>query len=163
MCRFAGLVDTPENMAAFRARYRIPNGVELQHYELGEWLFMNRPPSSIVILMITFIKGGMEIPIGRVTRDFLMNYRLTPTQYSPNIFRVLDSIDMIFVLKTRPNWLVWLVQPRIESQSGPVKTPKTGQQPIKIQKTDQKLGLNWKFKKKKTVRCPIRFLKPWIW
>ena len=106
MCRFAGLVDTLENMAAFRARYRIPNDVELQHYELGEWLFMNRPPSSIVILMITFIKGGMEIPIGRVTRYFLMNYRLTPTQYSPNIFRVLDSIDMIFVLKTRPNRLV---------------------------------------------------------
>ena len=106
MCRFARLVDTPENMAAFRAQYRIPNGVELQHCELGEWLFMNKPPSSIVILMITFIKGGMEIPIGRVTRDFLMNYRLTPTQYSPNIFRVLDSIDMIFVLKTRPNRLV---------------------------------------------------------
>ena len=37
----------------------------------------------------------MEIPKGRVTRDFLMNYRLTPTQYSPNIFRVLRSIDMI--------------------------------------------------------------------
>jgi len=56
---------------------------------------MNRLPGSVIIPMIAFIKGGMEIPMGRVTRDFLMNYRLTPTQCSPNVFRVLRSIDMI--------------------------------------------------------------------
>ena len=82
-------------MAAFRAQYRIPNGVELQHCELGEWLVMNKPLGSVVILMITFIKGRMEISMDRVTRDFLMNYRLTPTQCTLNIFRVLDSVDMI--------------------------------------------------------------------
>ena len=79
MGRFARLVDTLEGMAAFKARYRIPNGVELQHFKLGEWLVMNRPAGSVVILMIAFIEGGMEIPMRRVTRDFLMNYRLTPT------------------------------------------------------------------------------------
>ena len=47
---------------------------------MGEWLVMNRLASSVVILMITFIEGGMEIPMGRITKDFLMNYRLTPTQ-----------------------------------------------------------------------------------
>ena len=88
-------MDTPEGMATFRAQYRIPNGVELQHCELGEWLVMNKPLGSVVILMITFIKGGMEISMDRVTRDFLMNYRLTPTQCTLNIFRVLDSVDMI--------------------------------------------------------------------
>ena len=95
MGRFARLVDTPKGMAAFRAQYSIPNSVELQHCELSEWLVMNRPPSSEVILMIVFIEGGMEIPMGRVTRDFLMNYRLTSTQCSPNVFRVLGSVDMI--------------------------------------------------------------------
>ena len=79
MGRFAKLVDTLEGMAAFKAQYRILNGVELQHCELGEWLVMNRPPGSVVILMIAFIEGRMEIPMGRVIRDFLMNYRLTPT------------------------------------------------------------------------------------
>ena len=58
-------------------------------------MVMNRPHGSVVILMIAFIEGGMEIPIGRVTRDFLMNYRLTPTQCSLNIFRVLGSVDVI--------------------------------------------------------------------
>ena len=56
---------------------------------------MNKLAGSVVILMITFIEGEIEIPIGRVTKDFLMNYRLTPTQCTPNIFKVLDSVDMI--------------------------------------------------------------------
>ena len=73
MGRFARLVDIPEGMAAFRVQYRIPNGVELQHCELGEWLVMNRPPGSVVISMIAFIEGGMKIPMSRVIRDFLMN------------------------------------------------------------------------------------------
>ena len=95
MDRFARLVNTPEGMAAFRTQYRILNGVELQHCELGEWLVMNRPPGSVVIPMIAFIEGGMEIFMGRVTKDFLMNYRLTPTQYSLNVFRVPECVDMI--------------------------------------------------------------------
>ena len=95
MGRFIRLVDTPKGMATFMAQYRIPNNVELQHCELGEWLVMNRPPSLVMILMIAFVKGGMKIPMGRVTKDFLMNYRLTPTQCFPNVFRILGSIDMI--------------------------------------------------------------------
>ena len=56
---------------------------------------MNKPLGSIVIPMIAFIEGGMGIPMGRVTRDYLMNYRLTPTQCSLNIFRVLGCVDML--------------------------------------------------------------------
>ena len=82
-------------MATFRAKYRIPNGVKLQHCLLGEWLVMNRPHGSVVIPIIAFIEGGMEIPMGRVTRDFLTNYKLTLTQCSPNVFRVLGNINII--------------------------------------------------------------------
>ena len=95
MGRFARLVDTPKGMAAFRAKYRILDNVELQHYELGEWLVINKPPSLVVIPLIAFIEGGMEIPVGKVTREFLINFRLSPTQCPPNLFRVLGSIDMI--------------------------------------------------------------------
>ena len=56
---------------------------------------MNRPHESVVIPMIVFIEGRMEIPMGRVTRDFLTNYKLTPTQCSPNVFRVLGNINII--------------------------------------------------------------------
>ena len=69
-------------MIAFRTKYRIPDNVELQHCKLGEWLVMNKPFEAIVIPMIAFIEGGMEIPMGRVTKDFLINFRLSPTQCS---------------------------------------------------------------------------------
>ena len=95
MGRFAKLVDTPKGMAAFRAKYRILENIELQHYELGEWL-VNKPPESVIIPMIAFIEGGMEISMGRVTRDFLINFRLFPIQCSPNLFRVLSSVDMLY-------------------------------------------------------------------
>ena len=72
-------MDIAETWAVFRAQYRIPNNVEIQHYKEGEWLVLNRPPESVVIPMIAFIEGGMELPMGRVTKDYLTNYRLTPT------------------------------------------------------------------------------------
>ena len=56
---------------------------------------MHRSPESVVIPIIAFIEGEMELPMGRVIRDFLINYRLTPTQYSPNVFRVLGCVDIL--------------------------------------------------------------------
>ena len=94
MDRFAKLVDTPEGMATCREKYRIPNSVEFKHCELEEWSISN-PLEAIVIPMIAFIEGGMKILMGRVTRDFLINFRLCPTQCSPNLFRVLGSVDML--------------------------------------------------------------------
>lgn len=88
MGRFAKLVNTPESMAAFRAKYRIPKNVEMQHCELGEW-HVSRLISAVIIPMIAFIEGRMKILMGRVTRYFLINFRLSPIQCSPNLFRVL--------------------------------------------------------------------------
>ena len=58
-------------------------------------MVLNRPHKSVVILMIAFIEGGMKLPIGRVTMDYLINYRLTLTQYFPNIFRILRYVDAL--------------------------------------------------------------------
>ena len=68
MDRFAKLVDTLKDMVAFREKYRIPDGVEFKHCELGEWS-ISKPPEAVVIPMIAFIEGGMQIPMGRVTGD----------------------------------------------------------------------------------------------
>ena len=45
--------------------------------------------------MIAFIEEGMTLPMGRVTQDYLINYRLCPHQCAPNLFRVLGSIDAL--------------------------------------------------------------------
>ena len=49
----------------------------------------------MVIPMIAFIEGRMRIPIGIVTRDYLRARRLAPTQYAPNMFKILGSIDAL--------------------------------------------------------------------
>ena len=45
--------------------------------------------------MTAFIEGGMTLPIGRITRDYLINHRLCPHQCAPNFFRVLGSVDAL--------------------------------------------------------------------
>ena len=45
--------------------------------------------------MIAFIEGGMTIPMGRITRDYLRVHRLCPQQCAPNFFRVVGSIDAL--------------------------------------------------------------------
>jgi len=95
MGRYAKLVDIAEARECFRVQYKIPNNVEIRHCEEGEWLVLNRPAESVVIPMIAFIKGRMELPMGRVAQDYLINYRLTPTQCSPNIFRILRCVDAL--------------------------------------------------------------------
>ena len=33
--------------------------------------------------------------MGRITRDYLLNHKLTPYQYAPNLFRVLGYVDAL--------------------------------------------------------------------
>ena len=37
----------------------------------------------------------MRIPIGRVTRDYLIAHKLAPIQCAPNVFRILNSVDAL--------------------------------------------------------------------
>ena len=48
-----------------------------------------------MIPMIAFIEDGMRIPMGKVTRDYVIAHRLSPTQCTPNMFRILGSIDAV--------------------------------------------------------------------
>ena len=45
--------------------------------------------------MIAFIEGGMTIPMGTLTRNYLRYFRLSPTQCAPNMFRVLGCIEAL--------------------------------------------------------------------
>ena len=45
--------------------------------------------------MIAFIEGGMTIPMGTFTRNYLRYFRLSPTQCAPNMFRVLECIEAL--------------------------------------------------------------------
>ena len=78
MGRFTPLVDSEEGLENFRAQYRIPPEVAIRYCKEGQW-HENMQEGEIVIPMIAFIEGGMRIPMGKVTRDYLRAHRLTPT------------------------------------------------------------------------------------
>ena len=58
-------------------------------------ILTDREEGEVVIPMIAFIEGGMILPIGRITRDYLLNHRLCLHQCAPNLFRVLESVDAL--------------------------------------------------------------------
>ena len=60
----------------------------------GEW-FDERKTNEVVIPMIAFIEGGMTIPMGTITRNYLRFFRLSLTQCAPNMFMVLGSIEVL--------------------------------------------------------------------
>ena len=94
MGRFKYLVDSEEGMKNFRTKYNIPPHVGIRYAAQGEW-FDERKTGEVVILMIAFIEGGMTIPMGTLTRNFLTFFKLSPTQCVPNMFRVLRSIEAL--------------------------------------------------------------------
>ena len=77
MGRFAHLVYSLAGIEGFRALYHIPQGVSLRYCFPGEWL-THRREREVIIPMITFIERGMRLPVGRVTKDYLIAQRLCP-------------------------------------------------------------------------------------
>ena len=94
MGRFKYLVESEKDRERFKAKYRISPIMGMRYAAQGEWAD-NREMREVVIPMITFIKGRMTIPIGIITRNYLRFFRLSPTQYAPNMFRVLGSVEAL--------------------------------------------------------------------
>ena len=94
MGRFKYLVDSLASMQSFRAKYHIPQGVGLQ-YCPPDRVLTDREVGEVVIPMIAFIEEGMTLPMGRITRDYLLNHRLCPHQCAANMFRVLGCVDAL--------------------------------------------------------------------
>ena len=94
MGRFERLVKTPALIESFKEKYHIPQEVSVRHCTT-EGVEFDRKVGDVVIPMIAFIEGGMTVPIGRITRDYLRAHRLCPYQCAPKFCRVLGSIDAL--------------------------------------------------------------------
>ena len=77
MGKLEKMVDFPVGMEGFRAKYCIPSEVGLEYCHLEE-ILIKRKTGQVAILMIAFVEGGMTIPMGRITRDYLRSHRLAP-------------------------------------------------------------------------------------
>ena len=82
MGRFKHLMDSLAGMEGFRTKYHITPGVGLQYCPPYRVL-TDREVGEVVIPMITFIEGGMTLPLGRITRDYFLNHRLYPFSALP--------------------------------------------------------------------------------
>ena len=94
MGRFKYLVDNLALIEVFKEKYHIPQKVSLRYYP-PEGIATDREVGEVIIPMIAFIEGGMTLPMGRVTRDYLRNHRLCPHQCALNLFRILGAIDAL--------------------------------------------------------------------
>ena len=94
MGRFERLVKNPALIEMFKEKYHIPQEVSIR-YCFPEGLAFDREVGEVTIPMIVFIEGGMTVPIGRITRDYLWAHRLCPQQCAPNFFRILGAIDAL--------------------------------------------------------------------
>ena len=94
MGRLKYLVNSLALIEVFKEKYHIPQEVSLRYYPL-EGIAFDREVGEVVIPMIAFIERGMTLPMGRVTRDYLLNHKLCPHQCAPNLFRILRAIDAL--------------------------------------------------------------------
>ena len=94
MVKLKKLVEIEEAMKKFIADYRIPPTVSLRYCKEVEW-HLKRRTGEVVIPLLTFIEGGMRIPMGSVIRSYLRHFRLTPTQCAANMFRILGCVDAL--------------------------------------------------------------------
>ena len=79
-------------MRSFRSKYNIPLHVSVRYTAQGEW-FDERKTNEVVIPMIAFIEGGMTIPMGAITRNFLRFFRLSPTQCAPKVLGSIEALN----------------------------------------------------------------------
>ena len=94
MGKFQKLVDSPAGIEGFKAKYRIPLGVGLEYCSSSQ-ILTKKETGQVAIPMITFIEGGMTIPMGRIIRDYLHGHRLAPHQCTANMFRILGCVDAL--------------------------------------------------------------------
>ena len=66
MGRFKHLVDSTTGMKGFGAKYHILQGVGLRYCAPNQ-IITNRKEGEVVIPVITFIEGGITLPMGKVT------------------------------------------------------------------------------------------------
>jgi hypothetical protein len=88
--KLAKYVNTLEAMAIFRRYYGVPNDVHLE-YKFWENALPGEP-GDLILPLVAIIKGGVRFPMDSLLAHFLDYFNLSPTQISPNIFRIVMCV-----------------------------------------------------------------------
>uniref|UniRef100_A0A2N9FXK3 Uncharacterized protein n=1 Tax=Fagus sylvatica TaxID=28930 RepID=A0A2N9FXK3_FAGSY len=85
--KLAKYVNTPEAMAIFRRHYGVLDDVYLE-YKFWENAILGEP-GDLIIPLVAIIEGGVHFPMDPLLANFLNYFNLSPTQISPNVFRIV--------------------------------------------------------------------------
>ena len=88
--KLARYVNTPEAMERFRRHYGVPDDVHLA-YRFWEDALTGEP-GDLILPLVAVIEGGVCFLIDPLLADFLDFFRISPTQVSPNIFRIVMGV-----------------------------------------------------------------------
>uniref|UniRef100_A0A2N9HMM9 Uncharacterized protein n=1 Tax=Fagus sylvatica TaxID=28930 RepID=A0A2N9HMM9_FAGSY len=88
--KLARYVNTPEAMERFRRHYGVPDDVHLA-YRFWEDVITGEP-GDLIIPLVAIIEGGVRFPIDPLLADFLAFFNVSPSQISPNIFRIVNGV-----------------------------------------------------------------------
>uniref|UniRef100_A0A2N9J6C5 Uncharacterized protein n=1 Tax=Fagus sylvatica TaxID=28930 RepID=A0A2N9J6C5_FAGSY len=77
-------------MEKFRRHYGVPDDVYLE-YRFWEDAITGEP-GDLIIPVVAVIEGGVRFPMDPLLADFLDYFRISPSQISPNIFRIVNGV-----------------------------------------------------------------------
>ena len=79
MGRFESLVNSSLKIELFKQKYHIPQEVGLRYCSI-EQIVTDKETGEVIIPIIAFIEDEMTLPMGRITRDYLIAHRLCTYQ-----------------------------------------------------------------------------------
>ena len=88
--KLARYVNTSQAMAVFRRHYGVLDDVHLE-YRFWENALTGEP-GDLILPLVAIIEGGVRFPIDPLIADFLDYFHLSPSQISPNIFRIVMGV-----------------------------------------------------------------------
>ena len=88
------MVDTPESLREFRRKYNFPEDVEVRYCPESEAI-LSRGKGRVVIPLVAIVEGGVRIPMSDLLTNFLRHFKVCPDQCTPNIFRIVNSVDTL--------------------------------------------------------------------
>lgn len=92
MDKFSQLVNTIAKLATFKAKYSIPNDVEIKPCEDGE-IAENKGHGRVVFPLVAFVEDGVRILMSDLLTNYLKHFKLCPDQCAPIIFWVVSCVD----------------------------------------------------------------------
>ena len=91
---FSHLLDTGATLASFRARFAIPNDVEVAYCHEDK-IALERRPHVVFFPLMSILEGGVRFPMDPLLLKTFRFYGLCPDQLPPNFYQVVSCVSRL--------------------------------------------------------------------